>query len=445
MSKRKILLAPMEVAGMMLKLHHAFKENGIESKLLTFWEYPFAGKSESEYKQKELNGYFRIVKLCRKYRKKNCQIRVRLLQIIEMLIVLKIFIQNLFHYNSFIFTFGKGIFSNTYYLKKIEKIEYIIYRLFRKRVIMIYVGSDSRPPYCGVFEGDVKLLYAQTKMKASRVKMHEKYTTIIDNPASSQFHTIPFISFNAVLPIMESNEIVRKQAPKSDKVIIVHTPSKKRWKGTQDIRELIEKLKEKGYPIEYVEVSGVSHDKVLDTIKKADILIDQVYSDVPMATLATEGSINQVPVLVGGYYAQFYKELNPEWIAPICYCLPDELETRLTELVCNKEKREFIGREAQDFVIQHHLSSQVYKNFIDILDGNIPKEWLYDPKQSEYIWGSGNTKKEVIEKVAALIDTYGYEALCIDKNKIVFKRYVQEYHDYKEIHTNTEWSFVYFG
>lgn len=427
MKKHKILMAPMEICGIMLKLHSEFEAKGIPHDFLTFYEYMPAGENIKAYESKKLKKYYRIVEKCRKYRSQNRTMIVRLLQIPEMIQVLKIFIDSLLHYDTFIFFFGIGLFYCTHYLRYIEELEFFLYKLFRKRVVMIYFGSDSRPPYCGIFEGNTEQLYEQTKNKAKMVHMHEKYTTIIGNPAASQFHTKPFIAYSAIFPIIGEDEIIEKdRISEKENMIVLHAPSRQRWKGTEEVREGIEKLKEKGESFDYIELSGVPHEEVIKAIQNADVIVDQLYSDVPMAMFATEGAVNEKPVIVCGYYAE-YCEKEQEITAPVCFISQKQWEKELQRLIHNKEERQRIGQAEKEYVINNYLACHVVERLLRVIDGEIPEDWIFDPQKSGYIWGACNKKSEVCQKVVALVDAYGLEALCINKKSKLLNRYKKLY------------------
>ena len=72
-------------------------------------------------------------------------------------------------------------------------------------------------------------------------------------------------------------------------------------KGTEEIRQCIETIKDKGYKINYREISGVLPSDVIAAISGADLIIDQLYSDIHAATFATESIKLGKPVLVFGY------------------------------------------------------------------------------------------------------------------------------------------------
>lgn len=423
MKKHRILMAPMEICGIMLKIHHELERKGIINDFLTFYEYAFAGDCR-KYENKSLRGYFKFVGKCRKNREKRRTLLVRLWQIPEMLCVLGIFFKALFLYDTFLFFYGMGLFYCTHYLRRIERLEFMIYRLLHKNVVMCYFGSDSRPPYCGKVDTDIGSLYKQTKETAARVQMIEKYVTVIDSPTTAQFRRRPFIVYNRIFPIMEEAEFVSAE-PEGDreKVVILHAPSDQRWKGTKEVRELIQKLQDDGEPVEYVEISGQPHEKVMEAIQNADIVIDQMYSDVPMALFAAEASLSGIPVVVCSYYTELCKKEFKFELPPLCYCKVEEAEEQIRKLIHDKELRKEMGKKEREYVQMHYMAEDVIERLLNVIEGKIPTEWYFDPKEALYIWGWGNSKDEVEKKVMELVDAYGFDALCLDSDSALYSAY----------------------
>lgn len=56
----------------------------------------------------------------------------------------------------------------------------------------------------------------------------------------------------------------------------------------------------------------MSNATVLQELQQCDFVIDELYSDVPLAMLATEAAIFGKPVIVGGYYSNNFSPENPD-------------------------------------------------------------------------------------------------------------------------------------
>lgn len=427
--KGRIFLGLQEVCGMMSRLNNAFHEMGIESDFYCMVSDPFF--SEKENVDPPVLRKYRIHTNKFNHASRECE--KSLWSFFQMLDILHIFFHILFRYDKFIFIFGHGIFIYNKYLKRIEELEFFLLKMFRKKMVMWLCGSDSRPPYCNGAIYWIKdwRLRLETQQKMKRIRMLEKYMMLIDAPASSHFHSKPYLIFNCIgLPIDET-ERVHVDKKNDGRIRILHAPSKAKAKGTAIIREILQELKEEGYDFEYIEVTGLPHKVVLEKMAMADIVIDQVYSDTPMAGFATEAAINGVPVVVGGYFADVYKEVLPQPIAPTVYCNPETLKEKIVFLIENKEERERIGQEEREYVENNCLATIVADKFLKIFDDSYPKEWIMNPADNDYIWGGGISKESVANEITRLIDNYGPDSLCLDRNSTLYIKYLELYNETK--------------
>lgn len=65
------------------------------------------------------------------------------------------------------------------------------------------------------------------------------------------------------------------------KLKILHCPSSPIIKGTPIIRAAIKKLKLDGYNFSYLELTDVTHEKIIEELKESHIVINQLYAHVP--------------------------------------------------------------------------------------------------------------------------------------------------------------------
>ncbi len=428
--QKKIFLGVQEIAGVMERLNNAFHEIGIESDFYCMDNYEFG----SDKKDKAILRKYQIHSNKRIHTTKEYM--RNWWYFLQMWDILHIFFHVLFRYDEFIFIFGHGMFFYNKYLSKIEELEFFILKLFHKKMIMWLCGSDSRAPYCDVYiyccPNEPERLYRATQKRSKRIKMLEKYMKLIDFPASSHFHSKPYLIYNCIGVPIDEKERVHVGKKNDNKVRILHAPSDQKGKGTAVIREILKKIKEEGYEFEYIEVSGLPHKVVLEKMAMADIVIDQVYSDTPMAGFATEAAINGIPVVVGGYYSDVYKKVLPQPISPTVYCNPEKLKEKIIYLIEHKEERDRIGQSLQDYVENNCLATIVADKFLKIFDDSYPKEWIMNLDDNDYIWGYGNSKESIANEITRLIDNYGPDSLCLDKNSILYKKYMQLYNETKK-------------
>ncbi|MEO8108074.1 MAG: hypothetical protein ABI720_12230, partial [Actinomycetes bacterium] len=197
-------------------------------------------------------------------------------------------------------------------------------QLCGKRVIWIFTGSDHRPPYLSgrsirATTSDSKLA-EQTAAVARRVAHIERYALVVGHPASAQLHRRPFVRFLAIgIPAWRPN--LPAAIPPDGTFRVVHCPSDPASKGSASIRRAAASASDAG-AITYREVVDRPNAEVLEAIAEADLVVDELFSDTPMAVLATEAAVIGRPSLVGGYYArQVHRDSPPDEIPPSFFVL----------------------------------------------------------------------------------------------------------------------------
>lgn len=427
--KYKIFLGTQEIAGMMLRLHKGFDELQIKNDFYCFCDYPFDCIDTNYFHSFFLSRFRKHTRQIDESKNKVCRITLVFLQMIDILLI---FVLSLLKYNAYIYIYGHGMFYYNYFLSNVQELEFFLLKIFRKKVIIWLVGSDSRAPYCDAYEGSIEQMEKEIVKRAKNIAMLEKYTYLIDNPASSHFHRKPYIIFQTIGIPVTDEEIVNIKKQKEKQIVILHAPSSTKYKGTQTIRNIIDNIKKKGISIKYIEVTGVPHRTVLEKIAQSDIVIDQLYSDTPMAGFATETSINGIPVLLSGYFADCCNEELHKTLAPTLFCTPEKLEENLLYLIHNKSVRESLGEQARKYVLSECMAPKVAGKMLKVLDNHFPEDWYFQPEDNKYIWGCGVNKECVLNNISGLIRRYGIESLHLDENSEIYNLYIREYNNTNE-------------
>lgn len=350
----------------------------------------------------------------------------RLLEILKVIF----FIWTLCNFDVFIMGFGSSFFGTN--LSYFRHWDLPILKFFNKKVIFTFHGSDSRPPF---MDGTVMTLDGRvtiekciqlTAEKKKYMSMINKYAdVIIDIPPQGIFHECPFVlNLFVGLPYSISNTSI---VTKADNIIrILHAPSNPEAKGTSEIRQAIENLKKKGYEIEFNEIIGLPNSVVLEQLAACDIVVDQVYADYGMPGLATESAWYGKPVIIGGYAKKMWQNLLPEnKLPPTYYCDPDGIEEAIEKLILDEKYRLDLGQRAKEFVQNEWSVDKIAKRYIDLINGDIPEDWLYDPNQTSYVHGCCLHEERVKEVIKEIVMHGGVEALQLkDKPELEKKMLV---------------------
>ena len=408
----RVFIGLREVAGYFGNLKKGFDENKIDCDFLNL------GGSKLNYSSGENSKWVTFFNKIGDYLgakfSKNFILRLLWLSVIQNVFSLFAFFIAIFRYDVFIM----GSNSTFFFF-----LELPILKLFRKKVIYVFLGTDSRPLYLNgyVYKGgkNLRTVMFLTKIQKIIIKRIEKYATfVINHPPQAYFHEKEFISLLQIgIPHSYKNNEVKKI--KSEIIRIIHIPSKAGPKGSDQINEMILRLKEK-HEIDYFTISGISHDEVLKIIDSADFAIDECYSDTPMAVFATECAFRRVPVVIGSYYSETIdNDYDKKDFPPSMFVLPEDMEKAIEKLIIDKDFREKLGKEAFDYVSSNWTPKLVAEKYMQIVEGNFPKEWYYNPNDIKYLYGCGLSKNQLQNNIRLFVEKGGIKSLCLtDKGNL---------------------------
>lgn len=156
------------------------------------------------------------------------------------------------------------------------------------------------------------------------------------------------------------SELPQKKERTSETIKIIHSPTNRKYKGTELIISVIEKIK-KERKIEFLLMENVDRNKLLEIKSQCDISIDQVggsmggtgYGKAGVETLAMGiPTITNMPK----EYADWLPE-NPFVVANNS----DELYGSLIELIDNELLRQEIGVKGMEWIKKYHSFEGVNK------------------------------------------------------------------------------------
>ncbi len=206
---------------------------------------------------------------------------------------LMFFIFSLFRYDVFHFFSGETILT-----RKLRRFEFSIYKLFGKRIVMHFVGSDIRNPnYIYWKEKNIKnfLLgmnnYPKTlPWQDKLINDSVKYADYILVSTPDLLELVPSAEYYPVLIDIEKHlkEIknVSTSVKKEDEIVILHCPSNIQIKGTAYIHEELKRIASSNKKIKLIlpaeeimlnpKIYSVSRYDLFNLYKEADIVIDQL-------------------------------------------------------------------------------------------------------------------------------------------------------------------------
>ncbi len=310
-----------------------------------------------------------------------------------------------------VFVFGSG--QTLFGLRELP-----LLKLLGKRVVIVFFGTDVRPSYLDGIESNAPGatpagLVAQTRQKRDRIRRLERHATaIISHAPMSQLLSRSFAAWLEIgIPTMAQ--------PFSDEraggvLRVVHAPSHAGAKGTSLIRDAIDHLRSDGVAIEYRELQRASNEAVRAAIADADVVVDQLYADTPMAVLASEAASAGRPVVVGSLdWPSVLADVGESAIPPSIRCAPEEIGDVLRALARSPESCREAGRMAREFVRSHWSPEDVARRYVALADGSAPASWFHSPSMIRYAGGSG-LSLERLREVLVSITGVGDDPFLLD-------------------------------
>jgi len=332
---------------------------------------------------------------------------------VQALSLAMLFLSTLPRHRAYIFSGGTSFFA---------PYDLWLLRLFGKRVIMVFHGSDGRPPYLNAVtfdsEGpfDAAACVAESRRVKQRVAVIERNVdVVVTHTMSAHFHETRIIPFLAI-GIPYDPGMFPASLPRSSRVgsgcVIVHAPTRPGPKGTAQIERAIESLRRRGHAIEFVKLVGRTNAEVLEALASCDFVVDDLFSDSPMGSFGAEAAMFGKPSIVGMYgLSELAACTEPDMLPPAVVCLPEGIEDAIERLVVDPAYRLEIGARAHRFVIGQWSAAAVAGRFLALINDQVPHSWWFEPSSITYLHGMGLSRQRLSEVVGAIITQHGRPAL----------------------------------
>lgn len=412
----RVFVGLVEVAGFYSRLATGFRRAGVPCTLCLLSDHPFEYRGAARLPHM-LRPVRALMGKLAKARSERAAVRALLWRAAGFVARIALFAEVAVAHDVFVFGFGQTFFRG---------LDLRLLRLFGRKVILVFNGSDHRPPYlngvtCRTSEdastSGLRDETARVKRLVTSLESHAD--AVIAHHLSAQFHERPFVPSTAIglpcdileLPPQEPRHV---GAP----VRVIHAPSNPEAKGTDQIRAAISRLSARGYAIAYVEISGRPNVEVLTALQDCDLVVDELYSDARMAGLASEAAMFAKPVVVAGYAADAAMRVpgivEVEDFPPVLYCRPEEIEEAIETLVRDPEARQRLGSRARRYVETHWSAERVALRLLETVREGGRTVARVDPKGLRYFHGFGLRESVLAEVLRAYADCWGEGALYLD-------------------------------
>ena len=300
-----------------------------------------------------------------------------------------------------------------------------------KRIVIVFHGTDARAPYVnGAYPcetpDEINACIAEARRMKRRIVAIERHADVIVNHVlSSHFHERPIVGWLNVGIPSEISGAESAPASNGGRCVIVHAPTRPGPKGSAIFEAAIENLRAKGHQIEFVKLMGRTNAEVLEAIRACDFVVDELFSDITMASFASEAATLGKPAVVGLHgYDLLQRWTAPGLLPPAVLCEPATAERVIEHLIVDRQARLDRGRQAREFLEQRWTSIAVAQRFQQLCDGTVPASWYFDPGAVPYVFGWGLSDEQARRRIAAVIAEGGVEALQLRDKPDVERAFV---------------------
>lgn len=403
---KKIFIGITEISGYYTTLNQLFNKNGIKSDLFILFNHKFTYADPLSLPL--IARFAQIVSF--KYSKSNLVMKI-ILGTLHLVIRILLLIYSIFFYKVFIFSFGISLLPlnlDLFILKTLKKI--VIFNMGH--------GSESRslflshPNQLSTFSDiEIKKLLKFENQKIRNITFIERFATyVIGLPTTSHYFHKPLLNYQKIRSLSNSVESIKKNLS-NESFIITHIPSNARIKGSLEIKLICEKLRNKYPKILYQELSNLSNKDTLSIYASSHLVIDQLWSDIPLSKTGIECAQLKVLCVSGSYAVNFWARfLEKEFFVPSFNYKPENMLSVLEDIYLNFEKFQKRNLILHDRVKEVWSSEKLLEFFISVFKLNVDNKYFFYPTSTDYFFGCG-VSKAILLKRAILVRDY------LNKNK----------------------------
>lgn len=161
---------------------------------------------------------------------------------------------------------------------------------------------------------------------------------------------------------VDTESFIGESSRKNDgRIVIAHGPSEPQRKGSHYIAQAVDEISKKR-DIEYVFLTNMDHDEVINAMHSADIEVDQL--------LCGDFGVAAIEAMACGCVAvanvsDSLQEAYPDDL-PIVFATPETIQTILLELIDDPQKRERLSLEGQAYAKKHHSIQAICADTLDV-------------------------------------------------------------------------------
>lgn len=274
-------------------------------------------------------------------------------------------------YDVYVFQFGESFLPGNR--------DFPVLKANGKKIVSIFQGSDIRhwsatEPAREAFGLKTYAHYREgspLREILTKLRMAERYADVIFfQPSYGELAVRPYMHLYLAMNL----DLYPFNVPKRDIPLVVHAPSKRQVKGTEEILKTLEELKAEGVQFTFKLLEGIPNTEVIRTLVEADVVVDELneshYGMLGLEAMATGCAV------AGGNHADVVP-LPPD--PPILHLNPANLHAQLRRLLTEKSLRIRLAEAGRPFVEKYHDRCNVAQHILNCLDSVENQECDYWP------------------------------------------------------------------
>ncbi len=252
-----------------------------------------------------------------------------------------------------------------------------VLKLFNKKIFVEFHGSEIRFVFNNIkykfYNHEAVKESINNKQRKRLLKLIKHCDGIILHDEELKSH-LPDVKVPVyIVPLRLDLSKFEPLYPENKKIkpIIVHAPSKRKGKGTEEILKGLEKVQGQ---FELILVEGKTQEEAFEIYKKADIIIDQI-SVGTYGVFAIEAMALGKPVIT--YISDEMEKSLPSEL-PIVSATFDNISKIIDELIEDGDKRQALGMAGREYAVRYHDNVKVAKYLKDIYLGKVEDNNLFN-------------------------------------------------------------------
>ena len=168
-------------------------------------------------------------------------------------------------------------------------------------------------------------------------------------------------------------------------------------------------------------LTGVSNSKVQESLAGCDVVLDECFSDTPIAGLGAEAAAKGIPAFTFGYAGtdldHYFRAFG---IPHEQFATPEDLVATVNRIIADPEWVREVALATHTFVNERWSPRGVAQKMAMILRDEIPADWWVEPTGLRYCWGYGMDRQTAVAAWREFKRRYGVGAFGLaDDNPVL--------------------------